>query len=215
MAGISLNRTMIKREKQKMNRKKASWAEGWSSFTSEIRFLLDHISFRVRTGTQITADAGFDKWYKMATEVRKKQNTLFLIGNGASASMASHFSADLAKNAHLHTQVFSDLSLITAVSNDLGYKKVFSEPLRHCANRGDMLVAISSSGRSPNIIEALKIARKLGMTTVTLSAMRPDNPISALGELNIYVQADSYGLAETCHAAILHYWMDMLEVLKR
>jgi D-sedoheptulose 7-phosphate isomerase len=126
--------------------------------------------------------------------------------------MASHFAADLAKNGHLHTQVFSDLSLITAISNDMGYEHVFAEPLRRRAQPQDMLVAISSSGNSPNLLKAAEVARDKGLTLVTLTAMAPDNALRQLGDLNLYVGASTYGLAETAHAAVLHHWMDQVEV---
>ena len=184
----------------------------WRSFVSLIASLLEDISFRDSNGKSISFTRGFALWRQMAINVRNDQKTLFLIGNGASASMASHFAADLSKNAHLHTQVFSDLSLITAVSNDMGYENVFSEPLTHCAVKGDMLLAISSSGRSANIIKALGVARRLGLSLVSLTAMDPDNPIRTSADLNIYVTAKTFSLAETCHAAILHYWMDLLEL---
>ena len=125
--------------------------------------------------------------------------------------MASHFAADLAKNAHLHTEVFSDLSLITAISNDMGYEWVFAKPLCRRAKKGDMLVAISSSGASKNILCATEIAKKIGLKIITLSAMLPQNPLRSSGDLNIYVSAKTYGLAETAHAAILHHWMDLVE----
>ena len=123
--------------------------------------------------------------------------------------MASHFAADLAKNAHLHTEVFSDLSLVTAIANDMGYEHVFSEPLSRRAQKGDMLIAISSSGRSPNVLAAVAVARAHRVTVVTLSGMHDDNPLRAAGDLNFYVPATSYGYAETCHSSILHHWMDM------
>jgi phosphoheptose isomerase len=132
----------------------------------------------------------------------------YFVGNGASASLASHFSADLAKNGHVHTQVFSDPALVTAVSNDCGYENIFAEPLKRMANRGDLLVAISSSGRSPNIVRAVEIARQLGLTVVTLSSMDEDNPLRSAGDVNGYVPAAAFGHAETCHGAVLHYWMD-------
>ena len=133
-----------------------------------------------------------------------------LIGNGASASMASHFAADLAKNARLHTEVFSDLSLVTAIANDMGYENVFSEPLSRRAAAGDLLVAISSSGRSPNVLRAVQVARKLKLAVVTLSGMDEQNPLRAAGDLNFFVPAKTYGLAETCHFSILHHWMDLV-----
>ena len=141
-------------------------------------------------------------------QIRGKKKTVFLIGNGASASMASHIAADLAKNAHVHTQVFTDLSLITSIANDISYDEVYAEPLRRRMTQGDMLVAISSSGQSPNILRAASRATSLGGFLVTLSAMSPENALRSLGMMNFYVPAKTYGMAETCHAAILHYWVD-------
>ena len=140
--------------------------------------------------------------------MRQAERVIYLIGNGASASMASHFAADLAKNADLHTQVFTDTSLITAVANDMSYDMVFVAPLRRRLKVGDMVVAISSSGNSPNVLKAVEFAASRKATVVTLSAMRPTNALRASGALNFWLPADTYGMAETGHAAILHHWMD-------
>ena len=155
-------------------------------------------------------DSAFAQWREHTLQIRSARKSVFLIGNGASASMASHIAADLAKNAHIRTEVFSDLSLITAIANDLSYAEVFAEPLRRRMTEGDMLVAISSSGRSPNILQGVQEAKRLGGIVVTLSAMDSDNTLQNQGLLNFYVPAMSYGMAETCHAAILHYWMDLI-----
>lgn len=182
----------------------------WQEYTRELLKLLQAISFRGADGREIGAAQGFRRWRNLTLRVRARHGTIFLIGNGASASMASHLAADLAKNARLHTEVFSDLSLITAISNDLGYSQVFSEPLSRRARAGDLLVAISSSGRSPNILAAVRVARQQRMNIVTLSAMNAGNPLRRHGTLNVYVPGATYGLAESCHAAILHHWMDLV-----
>ncbi len=75
-----------------------------------------------------------------------------------------------------------------------------------------MLVAISSSGASKNILCATEVAQKMGLKIITLSAMSPKNQLRAKGFLNAYVSAATYGYEETCHAAILHHWMDMMEI---
>ena len=155
-------------------------------------------------------DDAFGMWIEMTICIRKQKRTIFLIGNGASASMASHVAADLAKNGHVHTEVFSDLSLITAIANDLSYDDVFAEPLRRRMKSGDMLVAISSSGNSLNVIKAAEEAQKLDGVVVTLSAMKEGNSLAAKGDINFYLPATTYGLAETCHAAILHHWIDKI-----
>lgn len=184
----------------------------WKTEIDKLSSILYKLSFLGYDGAEYSTDEGFKIWQKLTIDVREKKRSIYLIGNGASASMASHFAADLAKNAHLHTEVFSDLSLITAVSNDIGYEWVFSEPLRRRAKKGDMLVAISSSGNSKNILCAAEIAREIGLKIITLSAMSPQNPLRSSGSLNIYLPAQTYGYAETCHAAILHHWMDMVEI---
>lgn len=184
----------------------------WKTEIDKLSSILYKLSFLGYDGAEYSADEGFKIWQELTIDVREKKRSIYLIGNGASASMASHFAADLAKNAHLHTEVFSDLSLITAISNDIGYEWVFSEHLQRRAKKGDMLVAISSSGNSKNILCAAEIAREIGLKIITLSAMSPQNPLRSSGSLNIYLPAQTYGYAETCHAAILHHWMDMVEI---
>lgn len=182
----------------------------WQRETRHLCDTLSALSFRDKEEVELTPEEGFIFWRDRTVEAREKQHICYFIGNGASASMASHFSADMAKNAHVHTQVFSDLSLITAVSNDMGFNQVFAEPLRCRGKPGDILVAISSSGQSENILTAVDQATALGMTIITLSAMKGDNALRQSGDLNAYVPATGYGLAETCHATILHHWMDMV-----
>ncbi len=162
------------------------------------------------SGHEIEPDSAFEQWREFTREIRTAKKTVYLIGNGASASMASHMAADLAKNAFLRTEVFTDLSLITAVANDLGYEEIYAEPLRLRMIHGDMLVAVSSSGQSPNVLRAAKEAVGLGGFVVTLSAMSQNNALRSLGMLNFHVPAETYGMAETCHAAVLHYWVDQV-----
>jgi len=183
----------------------------WSRHVAQLLVLLEDSSCRDTRGRELGNEPGFRLLREITVRVRGNRGTIFLVGNGASATMASHMAADLAKNARLHTEVFSDLSLITAISNDMGYENVFSEPLSRRCRKGDMLVAISSSGRSPNVLKAVDLARRRGLTVVTLSAMKPDNPLRRKGTLNFYVPAPTYGFAESCHAVILHHWMDLVE----
>ncbi len=184
----------------------------WKTEIDKLSSILYELSFLGYDGAEYSSDEGFKTWQELTIAVREKKRSIYLIGNGASASMASHFAADLAKNAHLHTEVFTDLSLITAISNDIGYEWSFSEPLQRRAEKGDMLVAISSSGNSKNILCAAEVARKIGLKVITLSAMSAQNPLRSSGNLNIYIPAVTYGYAETSHAAILHHWMDMMEI---
>ncbi len=184
----------------------------WCEYVEQLSCLLGQVSFQDAQGLELQSDQGFELWCELTRQVRDQRRTVYLIGNGASASLASHMGADLAKNAHVHTQVFTDLALVTAISNDMGYERVFTEPLRRMAGRGDMLVAISSSGRSPNVLSAANFAGETGLIVVTLTGADPENPLRVCGDLNAYVPAGTYGQAETCHGALLHHWMDMVDL---
>ena len=184
----------------------------WQEHADQLHSLFNDVCVTDGSGAKIEPDVGFLAWRDLTLALSRRKGTVYLIGNGASASMASHFAADLSKNARLHAQVFSDLSLITAISNDMGYEHVFAEPLRRRGQPGDMLVAISSSGRSPNILAAADVARELKIDVITLSAKGPDNPLRSKGRLNIYLAAETYGQAETSHAAVLHWWMDLVQI---
>jgi D-sedoheptulose 7-phosphate isomerase len=185
----------------------------WQSNLDNMAQCLTELSVCDGRGQDLGADKGIAAWVRFTVAAKRLGRTVFFVGNGASASMASHFAADMAKNAHIRTEVFSDLSLITAIANDMGYEEVFAEPLRRRMAEGDMLVAISSSGGSPNVLKAAQVARELGGSVVTLSAFKPDNPLRGMGQINLYVPARTYGMAESCHSTILHFWMDRMAEL--
>ena len=182
----------------------------WSKYVDEIAKCLLSLAVSGADAKPLDNEIAFAIWNDLTVQARGDKKTIFLIGNGASASMASHVAADLAKNAHVHTEVFTDLALITAIANDISFEEVFAEPLRRRLKAGDILVAISSSGKSANILSAVQTTKKLGGRVITLSAMSADNPLRQGGELNFYVPAQSYGMAETCHAALLHFWIDKI-----
>lgn len=175
-----------------------------------LRVILAAAQITAGRGKPLNLQEGFQQLLRLTQTTRKKHATIFLVGNGASASMASHIAADLCKNAGLSTEVFSDFSLLTAVANDVGADQLFAVPLKRRAQPGDILVTISSSGRSRNILEAVRAGRRQGLKVVTFSAMHRNNPLRRSGDLNFYVAAETYGLAESAHAVLLHYWVDML-----
>ena len=180
----------------------------WTNKISTIAYVLERLSVRDADGNEVAQDFGFSQLTEIALKAVRSGNTIFFIGNGASASMASHFAADLSKNGKVHTEVFTDLSLITAIANDISYDEVFAYPLRTKMVKGDMLIAISTSGNSPNVLRGAETVRDLEGIVITLSAMKAENALRKLGNINFYVPADTYGLAETAHAAVMHFWID-------
>jgi D-sedoheptulose 7-phosphate isomerase len=187
----------------------------WLNNIDEIRRCLGSLIVTDCNVNNIDTDKAFDIFTDLAIQARDERKTIFLVGNGASASMSSHIAADLAKNADIHTEVFTDLSLITAIANDISFDEVFAEPLKKRLAQGDILVEISSSGKSQNTLRAAEITKQYGGKVITLSAMDADNPLRKTGDLNFYVPAATYGMAETCHAAILHHWIDRVTLFKK
>lgn len=184
--------------------------DSWGTCVDELTLSLKHMQVSNAQQQRLTADAAFQQWQMLTEEVRNTEASVYLIGNGASASMASHFATDLSKNARIRAHVFTDLSQVTAIGNDVSFDQIYAIPLKRNAHAGDMLVAISSSGQSPNILAAVQAAHERQVQVVTLSAFAPHNPLRKNGTLNFYIPASTYGLAETCHAAVLHHWMDQL-----
>jgi D-sedoheptulose 7-phosphate isomerase len=141
-----------------------------------------------------------------STKVNK--GCVYIIGNGGSTGIASHFCTDLLKALDVPAQTLFDSNLLTCIGNDLGYENVFSRQLKTLLDKNDVLVAISSSGKSPNIINAVEVANELGVKSITLSGFSLDNPLRSKGFLNMYLPACDYGLVETGHFSLLHTVID-------
>ncbi|MFQ5656167.1 MAG: SIS domain-containing protein [Candidatus Methylomirabilales bacterium] len=145
----------------------------------------------------------------IATQTSKQRKVMF-IGNGGSAAIASHQAVDYWKTGNMRAVAFNDSSLLTCISNDFGYPQVFTKPVEMFADAGDVLVAISSSGRSENILSAVKAARGKGCHVITMSGFSPDSPLRSTGDLNFYVPSESYGHVEIMHLALCHCILDTI-----
>lgn len=161
-------------------------------------------------GQQITMEEGMRLWSEKAKEIRDEKNgLLFFCGNGASETMAEHMSHDWFQNAQINTTTCSETAHITAISNDLSYEEVFSYRIRRILSDKDMLITISSSGNSPNIVKAQQAGKEKGAFLVTLSGMKPYNRSVCIGNLNFYVPLETYGMVESAHSLILHGALDL------
>ena len=149
------------------------------------------------------------KFIKLILQTRENNKTIFFIGNGGSASTASHFVNDISLGSRQFEKPFRAISLcdnqavITAIGNDDGYENIFLQQLQTQAKAGDVLVAISASGNSPNIIKAINWAKDNDLSTVGLSAF-DGGKLSKLSDLNIHVptKIGEYGPAEDLHMVI-------------
>lgn len=134
---------------------------------------------------------------------RNVEKKVIFIGNGGSAAMASHCAVDFTKNAGVRCVNFNEADLITCFANDFGYELCFQKALEFYADPGDVVVLISSSGRSPNILRAAEYARSKNLFLVTFTGFSSDNPLASIGQLNFCVQSRAYNVIEMTH----HIWL--------
>ena len=144
-----------------------------------------------------------DKIVDLLTLVPAKGGKVILVGNGGSAAMAAHVSVDLTKAAGIRAVTFNEADLLTCFANDYGYENWVTEALKAYADPKDLVVLISSSGKSPNIINGAKQARAMGLSIVTLSGFCADNPLRSLGDVNLYCDSMAYNIVEMTH----HIWL--------
>ncbi|MCR4740314.1 MAG: SIS domain-containing protein [Lachnospiraceae bacterium] len=155
-------------------------------------------------------EAGIKKLLGIFTEHKKKGSQVFFIGNGGSAAIASHMTADYMKNGGMNTYSLYDNAVTTCMGNDYGYEYVFSRPLEFLIRGNDLLVAISSSGESKNIINAIDVAKEKGADVITFTGFREENTVKSRGNANVYVPCNEYGIVESVHNMILQEIVDLI-----
>lgn len=161
-----------------------------------------------RSGESLLHDQGFDRLCELSTQVREAGRKQYLVGNGASAAFANHMALDWTKNGGVASHAFANSALLTAMGNDLGFAEAFSAPLSWYAKSKDLLITVSSSGNSSNIVKTIETARAKGMGVVTFSGLKPNNKSRQLGDVNLYIPAKTYGIVECAHQVLLHVWLD-------
>ncbi len=159
-------------------------------------------------GRGVAMDAAIEWAVEAARRTTGKGGKIIFAGNGGSAGIASHMAADYSKNGGLRAWAMNDGSMLTCLANDLGYEHVFAKQIEFHGRPGDLLVAISSSGQSPNILNAVKAARTLDCTVLTLSGFSADNPLRRLGDMNLYLSSGIYGYVEIGHLSLCHAILD-------
>lgn len=165
----------------------------------------------VQTVLQKISRTEISQFIATLLDARARGATIFFIGNGGSAATASHFANDLAYGTNEYQQPFRVLSLtdnvpvLTALGNDYGYEDIFVRQLQVLGNKGDVLVAISASGNSPNLLKAFEFARTAGIKTVALTAF-DGGKMKAVADEGIHVPTDpkEYGPAEDAHMVLDH-----------
>lgn len=149
-------------------------------------------------------DVALAETRKLMRAAHAKGKKVIFVGNGGSGAIASHMAIDYSKNAGIRSMAFNDHPTLTCLANDFGYDNVFAKQIEYYGQKGDVLVIISTSGRSPNILNAGAEGRNVGCQVITLSGMRPDNNLRLAGCINFYVPSNEYGVVEISHLILLH-----------
>lgn len=166
--------------------------------------MIENATITDSSGSELKLETGIAAVFGILSEARDNKASVFVIGNGGSAAIASHAVIDLINVAKLRAFTLHDPSILTCIANDYGYERTYSCLLHQMAKPGDVLIAISSSGRSPNIRNAAERMVNSGGKVITLSGFAYDNPLRTQGHVNIWLDVSDYGLVEVGHQFILH-----------
>ena len=174
-----------------------------SSYFAGIARVFERIEVTGQKGAAYSFDEGLARAVDLVRSLRTRGKAL-LIGNGGSAAIASHMHNDLCKMVGVRAMCLTETPLMTALANDHGYEAVFHTPITMWADRGDLLIAVSSSGESNNIVNAALEATGRGCRLLTMTGFKPGNRLRQLGDVNIYVPDPSYGYVEMTHSVLAH-----------
>ncbi|MCP5106390.1 MAG: SIS domain-containing protein [bacterium] len=144
------------------------------------------------------------------TTVKENGNKIIFAGNGASAAISSHCALDFTKQAGINAVTFNESSFITAFSNDYGYTLWIQKALEFYIRPGDVVVLISSSGNSENVVNAATYARSVGNTIITFTGFNEDNPLKSLGDINFWLDSKAYNIIECTHMIWLTTVIDLI-----
>ena len=147
---------------------------------------------------------------EMLLEIKNNGKKVIIAGNGGSAAMASHVAVDFTKQGGIRTVNFNDADLITCFSNDYGYEHWVAKAVEFYGDEGVMVILISSSGSSTNMINAAQTAKKLGLTVITFTGFAPDNLLKQEGELNLWLDSRAYNIVENTHQIWLLMVCDLI-----
>jgi D-sedoheptulose 7-phosphate isomerase len=183
-----------------------------SAYLAAFSRLLERVE-TTHGGASVPLDEGIGAVVESIVSLKSGGGKALLIGNGGSAAIVSHVQNDLCKAVGVRAMVFNETPLLTAVANDHGYHDVFHRPVELWADRRDLLIAVSSSGESENVVRAAALAKGKGCRVVTLTGFTPTNRLRQIGDVNIYVPDSAYGYVENAHSLIAHCVVDLAVLL--
>jgi len=179
--------------------------EFYLKYISEKNNLLENINFNE-----------LDKIINLLKKCFKNNNIVYTCGNGGSSSLADHFTCDFIKQSNNKTNLnvksislASNFSLISAIANDISYDQIFSFQIKKLCKKNDILFLFSVSGNSKNLVEAIKIAKIIGVKTISFTGF-DGGKLAKMSDLNLNFPIANFGIAEDCHISLMHYLSQFL-----
>lgn len=165
---------------------------------------------RLRAALLTVDAAALDRARRLIEAAAEDGRRIYAIGNGGSAAIADHLCCDFTKGTHAHghavvdtTSMTSNVALYSAIANDFGFDRVFSTQIGFLGRAGDVLIAVSSSGKSANILAGIEAAHAAGMATIGLSGFT-GGPLARAAQVSLHIDASNYGIVEDAHQALMH-----------
>ena len=180
-------------------------------YVSDINEVIKNLLVTDKKGDKLSINHGCDGFIELVKKVKEDRKKIIIIANGGSVSTASHFQNDLVKACNVRALIYSDQPLLTALANDLGYEHIYDVPFKLWIDKDDLLIIISSSGESKNLINVSNYAQDKEIKIITLTGFKSDNYIRNQGDINFYLDSYSYGIVENAHAIITHFITDKIK----
>jgi len=164
----------------------------------ENKFIKNYFD-RYRDALKIDVENKLIESKNVILNAKQNNRKIIIVGNGGSSAIASHAIVDFTKQGGVRAVNFNDPALITCFANDYGYEKWLKKAVEFYADDGDVLIAISSSGNSENIVQAIETANNMGLKVITFSGFDKNNRIKQLGDVNFWLDSCAYNIVENMH----------------
>ena len=151
-----------------------------------------------------------EKYFKLFTKVKKNKSKIMIFGNGAGASIASHVATDFTKNAKVPAMSFDSSTYLTCLSNDYGYDKIIIKAIDHFYKKNDLIILLSASGNSANMINAARYCNKKSIQYLSISGFSNKNQLNKISKNKIWINSISWNLVEISQLSILLSYVDKI-----
>lgn len=177
---------------------------------TDLEFIQDYLIRYKRALFETDVTKQLIQMKHLLLKIKKNENKVIIAGNGGSAAMASHVAVDFTKQGGVRTVNFNEPDLITCFANDYGYEHWVAKAIEFYGNEGDLVILISSSGNSKNIVNAARAAKNLDMIVITFTGFNKDNQLKQEGEINFWIDSKAYNIVENTHQIWLLMVCDLI-----